>query len=158
VPYLEPPPFPAPVVVTKDVGGLVSSYVAQTERYRREGREVRLHECRSACTLALSLPGVCVYPSSVLKFHQAYNQITGETDLGISRQLFESYPKPIQARLGGLTRNYRVMTGTELISLGVRNCDDKRPRKVTPMPAQQAPETTTASWNIFGWLFSKAGS
>jgi hypothetical protein len=144
--------------VTKDVGGLVSSYVAQTERYRAEGREVRLHECRSACTLALSLPGVCVYPSSVLKFHQVYNQITGETDLGISRQLFESYPTSVQARLGTLTRNYRVMSGVELISLGVRNCDDKSPRKIARAPAQQPDSIGTANWNIFEWLFSRAGS
>ena len=158
MPYLEPPPFPAPVVVTKDVGGLVSSYFAQTERYRAEGREVRLHECRSACTLALSLPGVCVYPSSVLKFHQAYNQITRETDLDISRQLLESYPKPVQARLGALTRDYRVLGGAELISLGVRNCEDKRPRKTVPLPPDGKVETTNANWNIFNWLFSKAGS
>lgn len=157
MPYLEPPPFPAPVVVTKDVGGLVSSYVDQTERYRAEGREVRLHECRSACTLALSLPNVCVYPSSVLKFHQAYNQITRETDHTITRQLFESYPKPVQAKLGTLTRDYRVLSGAELIALGVRNCEDKRPRKLVPTP-QPPRSTTTASWNIFEWLFSKAGN
>jgi len=74
--YLDPPPFPAPVIVMKDVGGFVSQYQAQTARYRQEGREVRLHECRSACTLALSLPNVCVYPTSLLKFHKAYNANT----------------------------------------------------------------------------------
>ena len=79
--YLSPPPAPTPVIVYKDVGGLVSDYEAQTEQYRRENREVRLHECRSACTLALSLPNVCVYPDSQIKFHQAYNAITRETDL-----------------------------------------------------------------------------
>ncbi len=60
--------------------------------YRREGREVRLHECRSACTLALSLPNVCVYPEVAVKFHLAYNQVTLETDLGVSDRLFNSYP------------------------------------------------------------------
>ena len=76
--YLSPPPSPQPVVVYKDVGGLVSDYQARTEDYRRENREVRLHECRSACTLALSLPNVCVYPDARLKFHQAYNELTRE--------------------------------------------------------------------------------
>lgn len=71
--YLYPPPQPAPVIVTKDVGGLVSDYRDRTAQYRAEYREVRLRECRSACTLALSLPNVCVFPSSLLKFHQAYN-------------------------------------------------------------------------------------
>ena len=65
--YLSPPPSPQPVVVYKDVGGMVSEYEAQTEVYRRENREVRLHECRSACTLALSLPNVCVYPDAKVK-------------------------------------------------------------------------------------------
>jgi len=121
--YLSPPPMPAPVVVYKDVGGLVSDYEAITERYRRENREVRLHECRSACTLALSLPNVCVYPDAKVKFHQAYNAINRETDLGVSSQLFASYPAAVQARLGRLTREYRVLTGTELIALGMRNCE-----------------------------------
>lgn len=121
--YLSPPPMPAPVVVYKDVGGLVSDYEAITERYRRENREVRLHECRSACTLALSLPNVCVYPDAKVKFHQAYNAINRETDLGVSSRLFASYPAAVQARLGYLTREYRVLTGTELIALGMRNCE-----------------------------------
>ena len=121
--YLTPPPAPAPVIVYKDVGGLVTDYEAQTEQYRRENREVRLHECRSACTLALSLPNVCVYPDAKIKFHQAYNEITREADLGVSAKLFAAYPAPVQARLGYLTREYRVLSGTELIGLGMRNCN-----------------------------------
>jgi len=121
--YLSPPPSPAPVIVYKDVGGLVSDYEAQTEAYRRENREVRLHECRSACTLALSLPNVCVYPDAKVKFHQAYNANTREVDLGVSARLFNSYPAAVQGRLGYLTREYRVLSGTELIALGMRNCN-----------------------------------
>ncbi|HMK90401.1 MAG TPA: hypothetical protein VK446_12320, partial [Methylocystis sp.] len=98
--YLSPPPSPQAVIVYKDVGGLVSDYEAQTEAYRRENREVRLHECRSACTLALSLPNVCVYPDAQVKFHQAYNETTRETDYGVSEKLFDSYPAAVRARLG----------------------------------------------------------
>jgi len=101
---------------------MVSEYEAQTEVYRRENREVRLHECRSACTLALSLPNVCVYPDAKVKFHQAYNANTRETDLAVSAQLFDSYPAAVQGRLGFLTRQYKVLSGVELISLGMRNC------------------------------------
>ena len=140
--YLDPPPFPAPVIVMKDVGGYVSQYQAQTARYRQEGREVRLHECRSACTLALSLPNVCVYPTSLLKFHKAYNANTREADEGISGELFRSYPAAVQARLGGLTREYRVLTGSELIALGMRNCNGggaqvarARQPEAAPIPA-----------------------
>ena len=121
--YLTPPPNPSPVIVYKDTGGLVSDYEAQTELYRRQHREVRLHECRSACTLALSLPNVCVYPDAQVKFHQAYNALTREVDLGVSAKLFNSYPAPVQARLGYLTRQYKVLSGRELIALGMRDCN-----------------------------------
>lgn len=143
--YLSPPPSPAPVVVYKDVGGLVSDYEAQTEQYRRENREVRLHECRSACTLALSLPNVCVYPDSQVKFHQAYNAITREVDYGISSKLFASYPAAVQARLGYLTREYRVLSGLELISLGMRNCNGDNPVLVASRRQRGAPPMALAS-------------
>lgn len=120
--YLHPPPSPAPVIVQKDVGGLVSDYKAVTEMYRRQNREVKLHECRSACTLALSLPNVCVYPSSVLKFHAAYHRDTKQMDAGVSAELFNAYPRAVKARLGYLTRDYRSLSGRELIGLGVRDC------------------------------------
>ena len=130
----------------KDVGGFVSEYQAQTARFRQEGREVRLHECRSACTLALSLPNVCVYPSSLLKFHKAYNANTRAVDEGVSQELFRSYPAAVQARLGGLTREYRVLTGRELIALGMRECGQgggtqvARAGKQPPAPAAAASE------------------
>jgi hypothetical protein len=145
--YLSPPPAPAPVIVYKDVGGLVSDYQAQTEIYRREGREVRLHECRSACTLALSLPNVCVYPHSLVKFHLAYNAIDRQTDAGVSEALFQSYPPAVQQRLGGLTRQYKVLTGTELIALGLRNCNGdtmiaSARRRAPPATASAAPASS----------------
>ncbi|MDB5571721.1 MAG: hypothetical protein JWN93_2904 [Hyphomicrobiales bacterium] len=146
--YLHPPPSPAPVVVQKDVGGLVSEYQAITEMYRRENREVRLHECRSACTLALSLPNVCVYPSSVLKFHSAYHRDTKEIDQSISSQLFNAYPEAVRERLGYLTRQYRSLSGRELIDLGVRDCT--KPANETMIArarARQVP-TQVASANI----------
>ena len=145
--YLSPPPSPAPVVVYKDVGGLVSDYEAQTESYRRENREVRLHECRSACTLALSLPNVCVYPDAKVKFHQAYNAINRDVDLGVSSRLFASYPTAIQGRLGYLTREYRVLTGTELIALGMRNCNGDQPRiMIAGRKPPIAPPAGSAPW------------
>jgi hypothetical protein len=153
--YLSPPPSPAPVVVYKDVGGLVSDYEAQTEQYRRENREVRLHECRSACTLALSLPNVCVYPDAQVKFHQAYNAITKEVDFGISAKLFASYPAAVQVRLGYLTREYRVLSGRDLIALGMRNCQGDNPVLVASrkqqQPAQQAVATARPDANSSSW-------
>jgi hypothetical protein len=144
--YLSPPPSPAPVIVYKDVGGLVSDYEAQTEAYRRENREVRLHECRSACTLALSLPNVCVYPDAKVKFHQAYNAINREVDLGVSSRLFGSYPSAVQGRLGYLTREYRVLTGTELIALGMRNCNGDNRIMIAGGKPPAAPLAGSSPW------------
>ena len=145
--YLSPPPSPQPVVVYKDVGGLVSDYEARTEDYRRENREVRLHECRSACTLALSLPNVCVYPDAKLKFHQAYNELTREADLGVSARLFDSYPAAVRDRLGYLTRQYKVLSGVELIALGVRDCARGDRVMVAAKKPPAPPPATTASSN-----------
>lgn len=135
--------MPAAVVVQKDVGGLVRAYQERTELYRSQNREVRLHECRSACTLALSLPNVCVYPSSLLKFHQAYNDITKEVDYGVTSELWSSYPQPVREKLGTLTRQYKVLRGSELIATGVRNCNApaRQPQimiaKATPAPTAE---------------------
>ena len=134
--YLDPPPLPAAVVVTKDVGGYVDQYRAATELYRAQDREVRLHECRSACTLALSLPNVCVYPDSLVKFHAAYDPRNKAINWDETQKLFSTYPAPVQARLGTLTREYKILSGAELISLGVRDCSEKRimVAKAAPVP------------------------
>jgi hypothetical protein len=96
--------------------------------YRRTNREVRIHECHSACTMALGLPNVCVYPDSVFKFHQAYDPRNHNTNWYVSDQLFNTYPVAVRERLGTLTRNFTVLRGSELIELGVRNCAEPQPR------------------------------
>jgi hypothetical protein len=128
--YLYPPPGDVPVVVMKDVGGYVDQYGAQTALYAASNREVRLHECRSACTLALSLPNVCVYPSSLLKFHKAYNPITKNANEEISDAMMAAYPPAVRQRLGELTRQYKVLTGSELIRLGIRDCNAPREPRI----------------------------
>src|SRR6202011_5421266 len=136
--YLEPPPMPAPVIVMKDVGGFVADYQSQTAIYRASEREVRLHECRSACTMALSLPNVCVYPGSTLKFHVAYDPRNHQTNPQVSQQLFDSYPAAVRARLGTLTRNYKVLSGSELIELGIRDCNEPKTNEPRLMVASAA--------------------
>ncbi|ACK51092.1 conserved hypothetical protein [Methylocella silvestris BL2] len=142
--YLDPPPMPAPVVVMKDVGGYVNQYQDKTELYRATDREVRLHECRSACTLALSLPNVCVYPDSTLKFHLAYDPRNHQSNYEVSQQLFDSYPPAVRARLGALTRQYKVLRGEELIALGVRNCAAPRRGEPSIMVASDAAQRKSA--------------
>lgn len=146
--YLYPPPSPnLPVVVQKDFGGLVSEYRAMTELYRQQNREVRLHECRSACTLALSLPKVCVYPTSVLRFHSAYHRDTKQVDQSVSRELLNAYPAAVRERLGNrLTRGYRSLTGAELIQLGVRDCTQPAGETMIAR-AQQTPARSVVASN-----------
>ena len=85
-----------------------------------------MHECRSACTLALSLRNACVYPDSILKFHLAYDPRNHQTNNQASQQLFDSYPAAVRARLGTLTRADKVLRGSELIALGVRDCNEPK--------------------------------
>lgn len=156
--YLDPPPPPAPVIVVKDVGGLVRDYQTQTEFYRQTNREVRVHECHSACTLALSLPNVCVYPDSIFKFHQAYNEITRQTDLGVSDQLYDSYPAAVRARLGPLTRQFKIMRGTELIGLGVRDCNTPRTIVASSKPIGQSASANPSIGAVWSDMMSAFGT
>ena len=130
--------MPAPVIVMKDVGGFVADYQSQTAIYRASEREVRLHECRSACTMALGLPNVCVYPGSTLKFHFAYDPRNHQTNPQVSQQLFDSYPAAVRARLGTLTRNYKVLSGSELIELVIRDCNEPKTNEPRIMVASAA--------------------
>lgn len=157
--YLHPPPGNGPVIVMKDVGGDVRQYAAQTYAYIRSGREVRLHECRSACTLALAAPNVCVYPDGVLRFHKAYNPITRATNDGVSDAMMIAYPPAVRERLGTLTRQYKSLTGSELIRLGVRDCTAPAEPGLTLARASARPVGAQASLSGgFGGLFAGFGA
>ena len=157
--YLHPPPGDGPVIVMKDVGGDVRQYAAQTYAYIRGGREVRLHECRSACTLALAVPDVCVYPDGVLRFHKAYNPITKATNDGVSDAMMMAYPPAVRERLGVLTRKYKSLTGSELIRLGVRDCTAPAEPKIVIARASARPIGSEASLsNGMGGLFASFGA
>jgi hypothetical protein len=157
--YLHPPPGDGPVIVMKDVGGDVRQYAAQTYAYIRSGREVRLHECRSACTLALAAPNVCVYPDGVLRFHKAYNPITRATNDGVSDAMMRAYPPAVRERLGALSRQYKSLTGSELIGLGVRDCTAPAEPRITLARASARPVGAQASLSGgLGGLFAGFGA
>ncbi len=158
--YLDPPPLPAPVVVTKDFGGLVTEYQARTAEYRATNREVRVHECHSACTLALSLPNVCVYPDSIFKFHQAYNLRNHITDDSVSSELFNAYPDAVRARLGTLTRDFKIIKGSELIGLGIRDCNEPRIMVASAGKTVQRPLDQDSSLTsiVHGWMSTLTGT
>ncbi len=157
--YLHPPPGDGPVIVMKDVGGDVRQYAAQTYAYIRSGREVRLRECRSACTLALAVPTVCVYPDAVLRFHKAYNPITRATNDGVSDAMMMAYPPAVRQKLGALTRRYKSLTGSELIRLGVRDCTAPAEPRITLARASARPIGAEASLSSgLGGLFAGFGA
>lgn len=121
--YLNPPPYPTPVHVI-DRGGYVEKYKQQTEIFRRSGQKIVLVRCHSACTMALSLPyeQVCVYSHSELKFHAAYDQDTRQIATEETAALFSMYPTKIQKKLVSLDREFKTLTGQQLINLGVQAC------------------------------------
>ena len=121
--YLSPPPMPHTAYIV-DRGGIVIQYKTQTELYRRTGQKLVLLECNSACTMALSLPRdqVCVYSYSKLKFHAAYREDTKEISERSTAELFSMYPPKIQQKLGKLEKEFKTLTGNQLIALGVKPC------------------------------------
>ena len=146
----------SPVVVVKDFGGYVNQYEAQTEVYRRTNREVRIHECHSACTMALGLPNVCVYPDSVFKFHQAYDPRNHITNWEVSDQLFNTYPVAVRERLGTLTKSFTILRGEELIELGVRSCTEPQPRiMVAQATLRPLPDSMTSGGSTLSMLTGK---
>ena len=116
-----------PVAIYNDGGGLVSEYARAAWDYRLKGRKVKIvGQCRSACVLALAVPGTCVGPHAVVKAHYAYNQRTGEIDYQTTKAMMDILPTTIQERLEpNLTRNYNSRTtlyAKDLIALGVPAC------------------------------------
>jgi hypothetical protein len=115
--------------------------------------------CR--CTLALNLPNVCVYPDSTLKFHLAYDPHNHEVNSQVSQQLVSSYPASVQARLGILKRKYKVLRGSELIALGIRDCNAPKSNEPKIMVAAAAPEKPpravepNAQMPLFAGMFGK---
>lgn len=120
--YMNPPPPPSIVIVQKDAGGEFYSYLLQTKKYIKTNQKIALISCRSACTMALSLKNVCVYPHSVLAFHAAYYEDTKEIANVETQMIFSLYPAKVRARLGKLERDFKTLSGKELIDMGIRSC------------------------------------
>ncbi len=139
--FLSPPPdIKQPVVIREDGGGLVDKYIAQAHQYALEKRRVEIRgSCRSACTLALSVPSVCVAPGAVVKMHQAYELYSGKERPDITNKMLNELPMSIRQRLDGhISRDYSVeatLTYGELRNLGVPDCD-----KMNPVAKDKTPE------------------
>jgi len=80
--FIFPPEAPKAVIILDDRGGRVDDYIKAAKLYTLEGREVRIIGlCWSACSLALSVPNVCVGSMATIMFHDAYNLKNGAVDI-----------------------------------------------------------------------------
>jgi hypothetical protein len=138
--YVHIPPPPQANIIQWDLGGRVDYYKAASEHYQRSGQWVMIAgRCTSACTLALGLPNVCVWPEAVLGFHYPY-QADNSSDPYLrysSNQaklqewtswFWYQYPPQLRTRLGGLTTYFRYARGSTLIRWGiVQQCPGRNP-------------------------------
>jgi hypothetical protein len=116
----------------RDHGGIVGEYATQELVYFRERREVRIKGvCNSACTMALGLPTVCIYPQARLGFHLPRYEFGKDIPVQLlgpdtpeTRLLWAVYPEGIRTRLGSLSTNMRYLSGSEAIAAGIRACPE----------------------------------
>ncbi len=125
--FLDMPPNHAPVVITEDGGGLVQQYIDAAVKYALEKRQVAIvGSCRSACMMALSVPGVCVTKNAEVKVHHAYDARTNRPRKDVTEYMVGFLPDKIQATLQGqIKADYwpgATLTGEKLISLGISEC------------------------------------
>lgn len=146
---LYPPPAPAAVVITMNTGGYVDEYFAAAERFKRTGQRIEVRgECRSACTVLLEVPTLCVAPGAVFRWHHAYVKSTGQLKPEITDQMLSRLPYRISSRLvGRIQKSYTPQASLdykELVSLGVPACKGHttvasdarpRPRPLNPLQA-----------------------
>lgn len=146
--YMNPPPPPSIVVVQKDFGGEFYSYLLQTEKYRKTNQKIALIRCSSACTMALSLENVCVYPHSVLAFHAAYYEDSKHIAKRETNYIFGMYPKKVQEKLGSLEKDFKFLNGRQLIDLGIKACSLKvKPAAHNGFSVGSSPTTPTMMFN-----------
>ena len=125
--FILPPPPPKPVIILDDRGGRVSDYVKAAHTYTLEGREVRIIGlCWSACSLALSVPGVCVGSMATVMFHDAYNLQSGKVDISTTKSILDLLPDKIRKRISGaIQKDFHAeatLDADKLVSLGIKKC------------------------------------
>ena len=125
--FLLPPDNLRPVIILNDRGGRISDYEAMANRYTLEGREVRIIGfCWSACSLALSVPNVCVGSMATVMFHDAYDPKTGKVTPEATKVLVDRLPFKVKAAVSGkIKKNFSseaTFDAQALVKLGIRKC------------------------------------
>lgn len=151
---LHPPPAPAAVVITLDTGGLVDEYFAAADAYKKSGRRIEVRgECRSACTIMLEVPTLCVRPGAVFRWHHAYTKETGVLHPEVTAQMLSRLPPRIAQRLQGkISKNYTPQASLEygeLLALGVPSCNGGRAVAKNYYKPMQPDAPLGRFWGIF---------
>lgn len=122
------------LVVLRDPGGLLYGRMRFLSYLER--KDIRVHvmgRCVSACTLYLSLDNVCVSPNATFGFHgpsasDAYaTSAQREDDLDIMLDLYPDFLDEwfLENAAQLIRKDLAWITGTEMIRLGIDNCDSK---------------------------------
>ena len=115
-----------PVIIQNDNGGVVEDYE------RRVGRAYVIDgPCKSACTIYMASPNLCVTPRAEFWFHRAFDgyYISGQpvvvrNNPALTREMIGYYPPNVQwwvAQHGGLTGKWLVLKGREMLRM-FRRC------------------------------------
>jgi hypothetical protein len=129
-PFLYPPPaITQPIIIKDDGGGSVAEYMEKANLYNMMGRRVEIRgSCRSACTMALTVKNVCVGPGAIVKWHDAYNELTGQRRPDVTARMIAPLPEKIRNRIEGrVTEDYNpytIISYRNLVKLGIPDCDD----------------------------------
>ena len=126
--FLVPPDPPKPIIILDDRGGRVSDYMNAAHTYTVEGREVRIIGlCWSACSLALSVPNVCVGSMATVMFHDAYNLKSGEINLQTTQAILNQLPYKIKNKISKtIQKNFHAestLDAKQLIEMGIKKCE-----------------------------------
>jgi hypothetical protein len=125
--FVLPPDDVKPINILDDRGGRVSDYLKAAQNYTDQGREIRIIGlCWSACSLALSVPNVCVGPMATVMFHDAYDLKSGKNDPAATKDLFDRLPVKIQKAVDGMIQKdfhaEATLDAEKLMTLGIKKC------------------------------------
>ena len=116
-------PASAATVIHNDHGGVIREYAARFAAIgHRHERLVIDGACMSACTMALSVPGMCVTPRAMFGFHAARENPAYNAPISAAgtAYLMAHYPSTVRrwiASRGGLGRGLLILQGRELAGM-----------------------------------------
>lgn len=125
--FILPPDNIKPIIIFDDRGGRVSDYLKAAQKYTKEGREVRIIGlCWSACSIALSVPNVCVGSMATVMFHDAYDLKSRKDDPAATKELLNRLPEKMQKAVDGMVQKEfsaeATLDARKLTALGIKKC------------------------------------